>query len=424
MIMIDEIVKYVNGKRANKKYDAYFKNLIKEGYSIEKASKFLYEMELELYNRINTLMNFHKMTLAEIYDTLSKSPEFDMYREAGFEWPTYNAFVKWRERFTAHLKHRDFKKTSDVRIIDELVSVLDRKIKSYPQIEIKPAKIITNENISLFLEFSDWQIGAHFTKRDLSNIIDNEYNYDILTKRLSKWVEKTTKLITEYSKIGYNINRLIFNCLGDMVEGELIFKTQTHFITGSAFDQVIDGSNLFSRAFYEVIKVYRNFYDGEIVFNAVFGNHGRLTKYHHQRDNFDLFVYEFMRKSLENVIDVFNIVDGVYPVLKYRDQFGNLHIMTHGNEVRNWGSASLPYYGMDKRFARYTDLINERIDYWHLGHHHTVGLTSDARIIVNGTPMGITPYALKIGANKIRPSQNIIAFDKKGLLNLHILDLT
>ena len=138
------------------------------------------------------------------------SPEFDMYREAGFEWPTYNAFVKWRERFTAHLKHRDSKKTSDVRIIDELVSVLDRKIKSYPQIEIKPAKIIANENISLFLEFSDWQIGACFTKRDLSNIIDNEYNYDVLTKRLSKWVEKTTKLITEYSKIGYNINRLIF----------------------------------------------------------------------------------------------------------------------------------------------------------------------------------------------------------------------
>lgn len=422
MILIDDIIKYVNGKRAIKKYDEYFKSLLSE-YDYDDAAKIMYDYELSLYKKINDFMRFNKFSLREIYDIISSAPEFAEYRKMGFEWPSFRAFESWRERFSAHLKKYTTGDDSSIRIIEKLAERVKDKIVGYPIFSMKPKKSKKYKNeFDMFVEFSDWQLGAYFTKRDLSNIVDNEYNYDIFVERLSTWVDKTIFTLNLYSNTDINIKTLVLNCLGDMVEGELIFATQGRFIDRSAFNQVMDGSRLFTDAFYHVIAEYKKLYpNGKIVFNGVFGNHGRLTKYHDPRDNFDLFVYKFMETALSGVIDEFNISEGVYPVLQYKDSFDNLHVMTHGNEVRNWGTASLPYYGMDKKFARYTDLIDTKINYWHLGHHHTVAIVNDGRIIVNGTPMGVTPYALKIGAHLIKPSQTISIFSKNGLENLHIL---
>jgi len=264
----------------------------------------------------------------------------------------------------------------------------------------------------LWLDFSDSHIGELVKKEVVGGL--GEHNWQIWEEKLSKWVNKVINKIRNLKNI-YNIEKVIIAFLGDIIDGDSIYRSHTYNIDTDKFFQITEGSEDITNALVKIASTFPNI-DFEIYGTG--GNHGRDGRkgekpYH---INFDLMVYKFIETrlkcyNLKNIQFNFSIVWFSVVSLFYEDkdcpvkETGWLNLIQHGDGIpQNLG---IPFYGISRSAAKYDKMLQKCIHYRHLGHFHTGGDlgNSAGADLLNGCFPGGNEFSAKDLAVTSRPEQ-------------------
>lgn len=201
---------------------------------------------------------------------------------------------------------------------------------------------------------SDTQIGK----------VTPTYNTNVAHERVALYTDKIIERTIDFSS-AYSITTANIWFLGDVVEGENIFPTQSHVIDTSVFRQsTVDAPTMY------VDQILRLLEYVEIVnVICVIGNHGRLGRYSNPESNMDRVFYQilywmFKDNPRVNVVvpqghgeSMFWAVDkiGNYStLLVHGDQFGPPSTQnSYVKKIPNWKISGIPVHFDDVAMGHY-----------------------------------------------------------------------
>jgi len=244
----------------------------------------------------------------------------------------------------------------------------------------------------------------------------NEYNLDIISKRLYGWAETVKDLTTRR-----NINRLYVPMLGDMVSGDIhleLEKTNEDNLVG----QMARGASLVSQAIMFLSQYYE-----EIIIPCVVGNHGRMTMKPPMKDKyvgFDYLMYQtiaFYCKDQDNI--KFVIPESYYTIMEVEKE---RILMMHGDSISGAGSPQAIMRGV----TALRSALQSGFDSVMMGHFHRVDEIDigTGSIFICGTTKGGDEFAMQ-RLNVIgKPKQIITYWDSvqgfvgKDIIHLDVFD--
>lgn len=246
---------------------------------------------------------------------------------------------------------------------------------------------------------ADWQLAK----------VTPDYNSSICEKRIQMYADKVIHL-TEIQRQDHPVKHLHIWCLGDIVEGELIFPGQSFLIDGGLYRQVtVDGPRIIKNF---ITKMLENF--ETITFTGVIGNHGaiggRARRDHDPETNADRMLYRIVQLMFENEKRItFNIPDGKGERNWYAiPKIGNYKsLLIHGDQ---FGSLSTFYSFQKKVYGWKVGAIQEEFDDVYIGHFHTpTKMTfNTVQMRISGSPESTNTYAMESLAAIGRPSQPLL----------------
>ena len=253
---------------------------------------------------------------------------------------------------------------------------------------------------------SDWQVGKRTPN----------YNWEVCKRRIEHLAERTIR-IARFHRTARPINKLHVWCIGDMVEGELIFPGQSHQIDASLYRQVMKYT---PEILTNYLRMCLTEFDAVEV-SCVIGNHGRIggrsSRDMHPETNADLFFYEVMKLRFQNEPRIkFNIPEAYSEgAWYYVDRIGNYScLLVHGDQIK--GHSTFPFYGVAKKVLGWKALAadaNFPMEDFRdvaMGHWHTPtnlylnGIT----VRFNGTTESFNSWAQMQLASMGEPSQKLM----------------
>lgn len=268
------------------------------------------------------------------------------------------------------------------------------------QINLKPIKPPNNKSNSKKTAevanpiLSDFQCGK----------VTPSYNSNICRERISLYGDKVLDL-TEVQRSDHPVNVAHVHMLGDMVEGEGIFPTQSHLLDTSLYKQVI---NVVEITVDFLRKMLSTFDHVHVV--GVQGNHGALNRrVYNPETNMDRMAYKFCQMIFETEPRIsFNIPEGhgessfyaiddigEYSVLlMHGDQFSSpTNIGSYHRKILGWQTSGIP--------ERFDDVM---IGHWHQNTKASMGQTV---LRIAGSPESTNLYAQERLGVMSRPSQHL-----------------
>jgi hypothetical protein len=88
-------------------------------------------------------------------------------------------------------------------------------------------------------------------------------------------------------------------------------------------------------------------------------------------------------------------------------------LLLHGDDIPSWNS--IPWYGIQRSLLQHYGLIEEKFNYYIMGHQHTSACIDSefGEILINGGWAGPSLLALKKLRRKSRPSQWFFGMNDK-----------
>jgi hypothetical protein len=255
---------------------------------------------------------------------------------------------------------------------------------------------------------SDWQLAK----------VTPDYNSATCEERINTFANKVVAL-TDIQRRDHPVDEIRIWCLGDIVEGELIFPGQSFLVDGGLYRQVtVDGPRIM-RSF--VNKMLENF--KKVTFVGVIGNHGaiggRSRRDHDPETNADRMLYRIVQLMYENEKRIeFNIPDGRGDRNWYAiDRIGNYSsLLIHGDQ---FGGLSTLYSFQKKVYGWKVGAIPEHFDDVYCGHFHTPTkfTFNTVQFRISGSPESTNTYAMESLAAIGHPSQPLMfVHPKKGIV--------
>ena len=194
----------------------------------------------------------------------------------------------------------------------------------------------------------------------------------------------------------YNINILHINFIGDILDNDSLYPTQPHHVdreTGEVSNptkQVEFADELFSRLISELYKKTRI----PIDVNCVKGNHGRISKFTDEGNNYDVMFYNSLKKSFKEHKKINCYVTDSFYMIKNINGHGFL--LHHGNGIKMY--QNIPWYGLVQKCMRWAGSLSQEFKYMIVGHFHTSGeqVWNDKTIFMNGTPVEEDIFPLEV----------------------------
>lgn len=246
---------------------------------------------------------------------------------------------------------------------------------------------------------SDWQLAK----------VTPDYNSKVCEERIEKYAQKVVHL-AEIQRQDHPVKHLHIWCLGDIVEGELIFPGQEFLIDGGLYRQVtVDGPRIMKNFINTMLANFET-----ITFVGVIGNHGAIggksRKNHEPETNADRMLYRIVQLMFENEKRIkFIIPDGPGERNWYAiDEIGNYRsLLIHGDQ---FGSLSALYSIQKKVYGWKVGAIKEHFDDVYFGHFHTpTKMTfNTVQCRIAGSPESTNTYAMESLAAVGRPSQPLL----------------
>lgn len=235
---------------------------------------------------------------------------------------------------------------------------------------------------SMVLNISDVHVG----KRTQS------YDVDKLYQRIEYLFDRTAAEIKSQKKLK-TINSVHINFIGDIIDNDSLYPTQPHHIdnkkAGHATKQIKIATELFSRV---VTKLHKEV-KVPIVINAVKGNHGRISKFTDESNNYDIMFYNSLELALSgNKWITFNISEDFFNLVRIENHG---FLLNHGNGVRMY--QNIPWYGLVQRCMRWSGSMQSDFKYMIVGHFHANGEQewNDKIIFMNGTAVTDDKFGLE-----------------------------
>lgn len=291
--------------------------------------------------------------------------------------------IKYREQRVKALENRVIDSEARFR---ELVEVIE---KSIVPLEFNKADSGKNTPINL---------GVDSTKMYTPCLLVSDLHFGKKTENydLEKALERLDKLFDDFCN---HLNQLENNnCFyndvhiflaGDLIDGESIYPTHPHHITGSVLDQVFSSTEPFVEKLERVSKLCHTLH-----VHSVRGNHGRLSKFANEKSNFDTIYSHILRVALREYKNIkFNISDGWH---LHVDIDGLGVLMYHGHQIKM--TLNLPWYGVTTRVSRWATTGEvPAFDIALQGHFHTSSKITwgNRQILLNGTMVDGDQFALE-----------------------------
>lgn len=244
-----------------------------------------------------------------------------------------------------------------------------------------------------------------------------DFNTDVIKARLDQ-VIAAVAAAAERERARGAVDELHLLLLGDLCDGANIYPTQHAHSEQHIRNQIWRYGHPY------LADAIRTLSDGfrRVRIATVPGNHGRTSKFHHEEDNCDVYLYETLAIATETLPNVDFTVGAhwyhLHPVL------GTTFLMVHGHQhISNYG---LPFYSLSRKALAWQQTIPSHWDCEVLGHFHSPADidTSDIRIVLNGSFVSGDEYALeKMGAQS-RPSQTLLVVDAdEGIIERRLINL-
>lgn len=261
-----------------------------------------------------------------------------------------------------------------------------------------PDKRKASEEVAVAV-LADWQLAK----------VTPDYNSNVCEERIQRYADKVIQL-TEIQRQDHPVKHLHVWCLGDIVEGELIFPGQSFLIDGGLYRQItVDGPRIMKGFIDRMLENFET-----ITFVGVIGNHGsiggRARRDHDPETNADRMLYRITQLMFEKEKRIkFHIPDGRGERNWYAiDTIGNYKsLLIHGDQ---FGSLSTFYAFQKKAYGWKVGAIQEPFDDVYCGHFHTpTKLTfNTVQFRISGSPESTNTYAMESLAAIGRPSQPLM----------------
>jgi len=255
--------------------------------------------------------------------------------------------------------------------------------------EKKKGKDLDEEDIVLLI--SDIHGGMLVDKRSMGGI--GEYNKEIFLLRYEN-LKKGVQRILDIEARNRPVKRIWIFYLGDMVEGHNIFSGQPYHLDMHATESLVYLSKLFAE-----FEIYLSHLVPEVWTVEVVGNHGvpggkkagdlPITM------SFDWLFYKFKEIETKNYSNIVHkISETWYQLVEVQNHY---FFLLHGEDIRSY--LRVPYYGIDRAYGNYLDLLKVPFTYFILGHFHASAIipgSGYSEKIINGCWPGGSSLVKKI----------------------------
>lgn len=269
--------------------------------------------------------------------------------------------------------------------------------------KMKSAKPGSPSRATAVLVLSDWHIEER-VKPESVNFL-NDYSLDIARTRVATIFDAACKLL-EHERALTKIDHIVIAALGDFISGhiheELLETCELPPLSAAreAGELLLGGIERMASQFKQVDIVTSH------------GNHGRTTPkirvatgHDH---SFEHNLYKWLERTTRDAANVRWQISDAY--LNYMDIQGYTVRFHHGDAVSyssGVGGLTIP---MNKAKANWDRSRHSDLDI--CGHFHT-WLYMPYKFLVNGSLIGMSPFAVRIRAEYQPPTQSLLIIDGK-----------
>jgi len=284
---------------------------------------------------------------------------------------------------------------------DALVSV-KQAVDTYT---IEPLTSTGKEEACPIIMLSDW----HFEERIDSETINglNDYNLDIASTRWNRCIQNSLKLVHK-ERFSSEIKQAILWLGGDFITGYIHEELEE-----SNYLSPTQAVRFAKERIITAIKFYLQHGKFEkITIVCNYGNHGRTTKKPRvstaYKNSYEWMMYKDIEDYFANEKKLsFVVPNGLYA---YVTIFDKVIRFWHGDSIKYGGGIGGLTVPLIKAIHKMNDSIHA--DYNIMGHYHQLfEATKDC--FINGSGIGYSAYAQRIGASFEKPMQGFKMVDKK-----------
>lgn len=294
--------------------------------------------------------------------------------------------------------------------VEPLEVVVANKTKTKPKVK-KENKALPHG--TLWFEFSDLQLGTLITSEEMGGL--NEHNWGIWQRKLEIWKDQVVEKIDFYKKV-YNIDRVVIACLGDMVEGQDIFKGQQWKLDRHVVDQAMFGADDTAKAFAEILLAHS---DTHFDILEVFGNHGRIGRkgevpHACSMDKVYQRMVDLRLRGIQNLTNFTYHENEVW--FYFVEIYGWNHLLLHGDQgMSKLWSGRVTINGLEKGLVRFNQMFQQQVHFLHAGHYHNDLQISFnlSQILINGSFIGTSPFSATVMTASSPPIQVMHLFEPR-----------
>lgn len=234
------------------------------------------------------------------------------------------------------------------------------------------------------------------------------YNMAIAQERFIKLIDNTLAILSERNKIS-PIKELHLFWTGDIVDGEQIYATHGSHIDDHVVNQIFKSLEIVAPQITRFVEA------GYIVHNHfVRGNHGRVSKFHHEVTNWDYIYGLTLELMLNNVPNMtFNVTSNWNQVVNVR---GKRILQWHGHQIKM--TMNLPWYSLTTRISRWATCDElEDFDISVSGHFHSSSCINwnEKKVFTNGTMVSGDQFALEFIGLASTECQHLFGVNESGV---------
>jgi len=259
---------------------------------------------------------------------------------------------------------------------------------------------VSSENESLVLMLSDLHIGKSVVDEDGYSI----YNIQIALERL-KQIAEGVKRVISHAKRSTTIDEIVVCLIGDILDGDNIYKTQAHHLDDHIAGQLKAGTRALWDLITDLVEI-----DGieKVRVATVRGNHGRASDSSHEDSNMDNLLYDNLQFAATLHGD-----ERITVATKY-SAFHVVEVKGHRLLLRHEAPLTCDTSAARAKLGGWCDM--HKCDAILSGHyHHTqVSTFADRYIIRNGSTVGPDNLSERMAVTS-KPEQIIFGLNSKRL---------
>ncbi len=252
---------------------------------------------------------------------------------------------------------------------------------------------------------SDWHFEENIDPRTINGL--NEYNLEIAEQRWVRCIQNSMKLVHK-ERHSSEVKQVVVWLGGDFITGYIHEELEE-----SNYLSPVQAVRFAKKRIISALDFYAQHGNFErIVVVCNYGNHGRTNKKPRVSTGHKNSYEWMMYKDLQDYYQTekrfeFVVPDGLFA---YVDVFGYVNRFWHGDTISYGGGIGGLTVPLIKAIGRYNTTI--KADFNFMGHYHQLfEATKDC--MVNGSGIGYSAYAQRIGASFERPQQGFKMIDRK-----------